>query len=350
MPVFPTLEAIRDGQIVESDVFDFKAALDLDNGQGKLRFVNDVVAFLNRGAGYLIVGVREREGKCSGFQAVTEDRDALNRRLSSIIQDNIEPRPLEVRIEFIDVEGGFLPVIVIPEHRRRPYQNKINGSFYLRTGAQNTPLSRDEIKVMFKSEEEYEHELRRLSERENERLARRNVMRSDGPTFHLAALPGEYFDCNAAPYSRGRGVIRTLPMFSNGSEVPHACDDGYEGLAKDFDGAVITRVFLTTDWFLHAHVVHPFGSDASGRVTIWEFKKDLTRFLGAIERFFTESDIRGPFCMDMGVRNLRRSPKIAWCFLADAVDISRPRLMDRVADAEFIDGFHKRLIDTSRYG
>ncbi|TIV69712.1 MAG: ATP-binding protein, partial [Mesorhizobium sp.] len=103
----------------------FKARLNLDEQRGKSNFIDDVVAFLNAGPGYLIVGVHEKKGAFERFEAMDGDRDAMQRRITSILQDNIDPKPLGVRAEFLELDtGGFILCLDLPDHRLRPYQNK----------------------------------------------------------------------------------------------------------------------------------------------------------------------------------------------------------------------------------
>ena len=85
----PTIEGIRSGLVTESQRYEFKARLNLDEQRGKSNFIDDVVAFLNAGPGYLIVGVHEKKGAFGRFEPMDGDRDALQRRITSIIQDNM---------------------------------------------------------------------------------------------------------------------------------------------------------------------------------------------------------------------------------------------------------------------
>ncbi|WP_375162567.1 MULTISPECIES: helix-turn-helix domain-containing protein [unclassified Bradyrhizobium] len=108
-PTAPTIEGIRSGLVAEGQRYEFKARLNLDEQRGKSNFVDDVVAFLNAGSGYLIVGVHEKKGAFERFEPMDGDRDALQRRITSIIQDNIDPRPLGAGVEFLDLDtGGFI--------------------------------------------------------------------------------------------------------------------------------------------------------------------------------------------------------------------------------------------------
>lgn len=145
-PAVPAIDGIQSGLVIEGQHYEFKARLNLDEPRGKSNFIDDVVAFLNAGPGYLIVGVHEKKGGFERFEPLGGDRDAIQRRITSIIQDNIDPKPLGIRAEFLDLEtGGFVLCLDLPHHRLGPYQNKITGGFYLRTGAQNTPIPRDQL-------------------------------------------------------------------------------------------------------------------------------------------------------------------------------------------------------------
>ncbi|MDX8522081.1 AlbA family DNA-binding domain-containing protein [Mesorhizobium dulcispinae] len=102
-PAMPTIEGIRSGLIVEGQHYEFKARLNLEEQRGKSNFIDDVVAFLNAAPGYLIVGVHEKKGVFANFEPMGGDRDAIRRQITSIIQDTIDPKPLSVRVEFLDL-------------------------------------------------------------------------------------------------------------------------------------------------------------------------------------------------------------------------------------------------------
>ncbi|WP_293455595.1 ATP-binding protein [Phenylobacterium sp.] len=141
----PTPDLIESKQITEGATCEFKVQIDLDDARQKSNLVDDVVAFLNSGPGHIVVGVQERAGAFERYRPLTGNPELVTRRLLSILQDNIEPRPLRVDVRAMPVEGGFLLDIDVAEHLLRPHQNRLNGAFYLRTGAKMTcppPLPR----------------------------------------------------------------------------------------------------------------------------------------------------------------------------------------------------------------
>jgi predicted HTH transcriptional regulator len=138
----PTRALIESKKIVEGQHYDFKRGLELDRKpphgakDGKARFIDDLVAFANSDAGYLIVGVEEKDGVWS--------------RILNAILDNIDPAP-KVDLEFIDVNDGYIFYIAMPRQGMQPYVNKITGSYYERVGSRNRPISRGEVQARFKS-------------------------------------------------------------------------------------------------------------------------------------------------------------------------------------------------------
>ncbi len=198
------MELIRNGGIEETQGYEFKALVNLDDQRGKSNLIDDVVAFLNAGSGHLIVGVHEKKGVFDRFQPLQGDKDAYRRRLTSIIRDSIAPKPLHVSVEFLDIDDdGYIVDIVLPNHRLRPYQNKITGGFYLRTGAQNTPIRRDQVHALFTTIEQLEADTVKLMERENSAVEARDIMQNNGATLHIAIVPQEHYERGKASFDPG---------------------------------------------------------------------------------------------------------------------------------------------------
>ena len=53
-----SVEEVERGNLQEGQDLDFKREVNLDKLEGRSRLLDDVVAFLNRGAGRIIVGAR----------------------------------------------------------------------------------------------------------------------------------------------------------------------------------------------------------------------------------------------------------------------------------------------------
>jgi hypothetical protein len=312
----PTVDLIQNNQIVEGQHYDFKRSIDLSDRKAKTDFINDVVAFLNSGTAHLVIGVQERKGVFERFEPLEGDRDAIRRQFISAIQDNILPKPLGITVEFIEADEGFLIDVRIPEHRMRPYQNRINGSFYIRTDAQNTPIPRDHLRAMFTTGEQFDQVVRVLMEREDRAVEARDIMQKSGATLHIAVVPLEHFEHNREPFDPGRGILKSMRYYHGyGAGVFKGCDHGYELRDSSFDeGRSVSRFFIGDDWLVHSYVVHPFSTDNGGRLTLPEFKESLTRHLSDVALLLADSEIRGPFCVLLGTRNLQRNPKVAWAF------------------------------------
>jgi len=266
IPELPTLSNILDGSIVEGPHYDFKRALQIDDRGSRPKLIDDVVAFLNAGPGHIIFGVAERRGACEAFHPITGDRDLIEQQLLSIVQDNIAPKPLGVLARFIDVAGGFLVDLDIPAHRMQPYQNMITGGFYVRTGAKNTPVSREAIRSMFVSLDEIERDAVRLAAEEERRTRERNILSKRGATLELAALPRDHYDRATPLFDRRFPTIRSAPAYHNPGHggIFESCDDGFEAIQATFEpDAASARLFMSHTWFLYSQVAFPFVCDAA---------------------------------------------------------------------------------------
>ncbi|CAN7617373.1 AlbA family DNA-binding domain-containing protein [Devosia sp. LjRoot3] len=351
----PTIDEIKSGLLVESQQCEFKARLNLDEARGKSNFIDDVVAFLNAGPGHLIVGVCEKKGAFERFEPMVGDRDATQRRITSIIQDNIEPTPLGVRLQFLDLDtGGFLIDLHLPEHRLRPYQNRISGGFYIRTGAQNTPIPRDQVHALFTPIEKLETDTQHLMERENKAVEERDMMQTNGATLHIAIVPQEHYERNHPPFDPGRGVLKAMRHYHGEIQgIFRGCENGLEVRDATFqEGRSISRFFIDDNWLIHSYVSHPFVvTDGEGRLTIREFHGEFARHLRDIQLILDDSDIRGAFGIQFSVRNLRRNSKLEWAFPnASTVSSGRPIRVERVDDQGLIDRFYDKVRGACVYG
>lgn len=138
----------------EDDRLEFKGAEIL--GQ-PTKVAREIVALLNASGGEVWIGVQERDGVATSFQAIPNAvaaRDALWNHLV----DTIEPSPLndEVSIGSVAVpQGGDLIKVAVKGGPRRPYALlKDRGrQFLIRTGARLRDMSREEVGDAFRGGE-----------------------------------------------------------------------------------------------------------------------------------------------------------------------------------------------------
>lgn len=349
LPLLPNRAAIEDGSVVEGTSLDFKQKVDLETERGKIKLVDDVVAMLTAGPGYLVIGVAEEKGRFRHFEPVKGDPDAFERRLTSMLLDNIDPRPHRLSMTSFEVDDGFIAILHVPWHGRRAHQNRITGGFLTRTGAKNNPLTRDEVRALFVPEEQFIDDALALIEREDARCVERNLMQEDGPTFHLAVIPEERYQKGYPAFHRGTGALKMAPLFHDSMNVLQACQDGYEALETTLhEGRSITRVFVASNWSLYVQVVHPFHADHE-RVTLLDFGKALPGYMSRLADMFRE-DLHGPFCVGMSVRNLRRNPKVGFAFPNTDDITTQPEMVDCIDDPDMMKRFANAIIRGSRYG
>jgi hypothetical protein len=149
----------------------------------------------------------------------------------------------------IPLDAGFALVIDIPDHGLRPYQNRLNGAFHLRTGPKNTPLTRAEVAAMFVTFHTYERDLaRRLSE-EAARLAAAGTMVSEGPSLEIGILPREFYERGRPLFAPGGSRPTPAYLFHNRqAHLFRGCDGGHDTTEIDFHNRGISRLFVGADF------------------------------------------------------------------------------------------------------
>jgi len=347
----PTIEAITSGEITEGRHYDFKETLDLGDNKHKVGLIDDVVAFLNTGAAHIIVGVREEGGRFKDWRPLTGDRDKLDRRIQSILQDSIDPVPTKIHCRFLDIPGGYICDISLPEHRQRPYQNMKTGAYLIRTGAQNRPLKAAEVKAHYKAADQ-QHDLAAFHEREARRVLEGEIMRDETPLMSVSILPFDRHLDLPPPKIPRTGVINLrAPMFHEGSswKIFQACEDGHQGIdvtigAKGADGGALTRYFLGDDWSVHISVVAPFAYKHD-HITFDSFKERLQRLLTETADIYQENGVLGPFAIQMRLEDIGKSENVAWAFASHGPISYRPpgSTVENLSDPAHVEGFYDRI-------
>lgn len=132
----------------EGPKLDYKEKINLKVESGKKELVKDVIAIANSqgGRGHLVIGVKDKTKEIIGI-----DISHLNEeRIQQIISNRCDP-PINVRVEYIDIEAKIVGVITIFRSLRRPHQMRQTGAFYIRRGSTTDFARRDELASMLQN-------------------------------------------------------------------------------------------------------------------------------------------------------------------------------------------------------
>jgi hypothetical protein len=346
----PTIEALASGAFVEDNQLDFKRQLNLEREEGRHRFIEDVAAFLNRGAATILVGVDESEGRFAGFRPLQGDRDALGLQVLNILHDGISPPPLDIRVHALDVDEGFILDIEIPAHPGGPFQVKHNGAFLRRAGPKNRPLSRAELTSYLVEEKQWLDAVATQTREESEKLDASGRMSERGCVLIFGILPRAHFDPHFPSFSQNGPWRSYAPSFEDRARVLFkGHDGGHEAFALGGDGKGGSRVLVRDDWFIHGWIAHPLWvQPGEERLSLFEFKKDLLpAFLGELDDFLDKNEIEGPFAVTMELAFLKRNEGLGRFFHDnERVRMLRPRFVQCMSEIgePFVELVHRSTI------
>ncbi len=344
-----TMEEIETGGLKEGQELDFKREVKLDKVESKRRLIDDVVAFLNRGAARIIVGVQEKDSGFGAFSPMkgSADQDVL--RFQSTILEWIVPTPLDVLVVAIPVNDGYILDIQIPHHPSGPFMNRMSGGYLIRVGAGNRPIDPGVLRSRFVDELTWMRTLDELTAEEDARIAGNDGF-VHARALRIAILPREHFDHQHEPFAEDDYVRYAAPAFSEYVRPRFAiCEDGHEALSPSMDGKIIERLFIRDDWFIHAYAAKALNQKAGeGNLMRREFEKEVKAYLEELADFLTKEKIEGPFAISFALQSLSATEHFgAWFRTTSIVRTRRPRIVDSVDDPAVIGDFLKRVRQAS---
>lgn len=189
----------------ERRTMDFKRDVLGNAEKDKHELRADVTSFANTGGGDLIFGVDEAGGRATAVLGLSDiDADAEIRRITSIIQANVDPRVPGFEARDILIPGkGPVIVVRVPKSWRGPHLVKINDTFRMfgRNSKGKYIFDMSEIRSAFAVSEQLPERVRRWRD---DRLAK--IVGDEAPV----------------PLTSGaRLVVHVVPLaaFSSGREV-----------------------------------------------------------------------------------------------------------------------------------
>jgi hypothetical protein len=353
-PITPDRENIESGSIQEGRYYDFKRELNLADERGKISFIDDVVAFLNKGAAHIIVGVDEAKGIFKAWKPLAGDPNKLAEQIQSVVQGNILPRPLYIDTHVIalpDHGDGFALDVRIPEHNMRPYQNKITGGFKIRTDKQNAIISRDDLPSMFQSDQALVSALRARMSEESKRVEESQSLADDGPIFEIAIIPRT---APSNPLNRRQGIATLYPHHGlHETKMFRPCQGGSEALDLRTDGRSNCRLYIGDDWFVLGTVVHPFSVERGhGHLTLDRMRIWLLEFLEGILGTLNEGNVTGPYALEMSFSQLQRGDMVGRYFPGQSgvVRCNFPSIVEEITPEKLVEAAYVSIQRASRYG
>jgi hypothetical protein len=347
-----TIPQIADGGMQESQALDFKREVNVDKAEGKIRLLDDVVAFLNRGPARIVVGVEEKCGRFDSFRPIPGDADKTALRIQTLIQDSIAPVPVDVQVVPLHLEAGFILDIQIPQHSGAPFMNRLSGGYLIRSGARNLPIDPGMLRSRFVEESAWMARLEELTASEDVRVQAggRLAMRQ---ALRIGILPQEHFDHHRCAFEQGDQVRYPGPVFHPRSDPWFkAVEDGHEIIAIDLKPQGVERLFVRDDWFVHAHAAFAIRQmSGEGRLGMHEFNEDVKRYLGELAAFFVKQEVEGPFAITLALQSLDESEHFgAWFPRTSVVRTLRPRIVGSLDEPTYVDDFLRKVRQSSIFG
>lgn len=146
------LQKLCDDRCPESQTLEFKRVLPGNSDKDKHELSKDVSCLANTDGGDLVYGVEESDGAACSLAPITgELADAAVRRIAQVLDASIEPRIQGLRIQCVDILGGYAVLIRVPASFDGPHSIRINQNrrFVMRNGTSTTDMSFDQVRAAF---------------------------------------------------------------------------------------------------------------------------------------------------------------------------------------------------------
>jgi hypothetical protein len=146
------LQSLRENEMAEGIVLDYKRELYGGSDADKREFLKDVSSFANTAGGHIIIGIEEEGGLPTKVTGIDGDLDAEMQRLESLLRERVEPRVIGIRMRSLHLENGRRALVIrIPKSWNPPHAVLHNNSrlIYARNSAGVHAASVDEMRSMF---------------------------------------------------------------------------------------------------------------------------------------------------------------------------------------------------------
>lgn len=210
----------------ESQTIDYKRDTYTADQRGRHDLCADVSALANSSGGDLIIGIDEDPNGCAlAITPIVGNPDAEQRRLLDVLANGVEPKIPGLRIRAVDVAGGFVIVIRVPQSWTAPHRVLTNQHFFAREGARKRQLDMPEIRSAFLRSSGLAE---RLSSFRAERLGR--IVAGETPLKLRAGVPT---------------VLHVFPLLNRDVSIdPNAYDNGPHSLPVISGNALSYRINL----------------------------------------------------------------------------------------------------------
>jgi Putative DNA-binding domain len=146
------LEALRENQVAEGILIDYKRDLYGSSDDDKREILKDISSFANTAGGHIVLGMQEAGGLPTHLLGVAGDLDAEMRRMENLLRDRMEPRLVGVRMQPVRLENGRRALVIrIPKSWNPPHAalHRQSRLFFARNSAGAHEASVEELRRMF---------------------------------------------------------------------------------------------------------------------------------------------------------------------------------------------------------
>jgi hypothetical protein len=190
------IKRLRDSEIAETKILDYKLELKIGSDEEKKEFLADITAMANTEGGVIIFGIKEGKdgtGKNTGIASNivginVPNRDKLLQQIEDTIRSNTDPKISTIGIRFVDVDGVEILLIGVNKFISLPHMMtyKSSNKYYKR---------RNTGKYLVDSNELYELFMNNyfLKERANNFVKERITEIREGRLFQNIDLVGSFF-------------------------------------------------------------------------------------------------------------------------------------------------------------
>ncbi len=146
------LEKLCEDRYPESQTLDFKRDLPEKGSKGNHELCKDVSALANTDGGDLVYGIHEDDSMADSIRPITGEKwDDADLRVRSVLDARVQPRIHGIKIQRVDVAGGFVMVIRVPSSFDGPHcvRDDLNRKFFMRNGPMVNDMSFDQLRGAF---------------------------------------------------------------------------------------------------------------------------------------------------------------------------------------------------------